>query len=193
LSCEKGTRQCAQCGRTAYATPSENKRGGLSCRRQEQQQQSTGQNACGIATTNAGCRRRGKERRHQRAEVSKDEREWGKKRFEDLDQRRMGRPVARTWSTDFLLREGLSREEIGKWLRNKPMLWQRRRKLLQVVTGTFPCGTVNKEFLAIDFKRTRDARSNYVERATVVAQEQYTSLLMGLQAVGVSGTLFVRS
>jgi hypothetical protein len=36
----------------------------------------------------------------------KDEREWGKKCFEDLDQRRMGRPVTRTWSTDFLLREG---------------------------------------------------------------------------------------
>jgi hypothetical protein len=35
---------------------------------------------------------------------------------------------------------------------------------------------VNKEFLAIEFKRTRDARSNYVERATAVAQEQYTSL-----------------
>jgi hypothetical protein len=34
----------------------------------------------------------------------KDEREWGKKCFEDLDQRRMGRPVTRTWFTDFLLR-----------------------------------------------------------------------------------------
>ncbi len=44
----------------------------------------------------------------------KDEREWGKKCFEDLDQRRMGRIVTRTWSTDFLLREGSSREEIGK-------------------------------------------------------------------------------
>ncbi len=44
--------------------------------------------------------------------------------------------------------------------------------------------TVNKEFLAIEFKRTPDARSNYVERATAVAQEQYKSLLTGLQAVG---------
>jgi hypothetical protein len=70
----------------------------------------------------------------------KDEREWGKKCFEDLDQRRMGRPATSTWSTDFLLREGLSREEIGKWLRNKSIPWQRRRRLLQVVTGTFPCG-----------------------------------------------------
>ena len=57
----------------------------------------------------------------------KDEREWGKKCFEDLDQRRMGRPATSTWSTDFLLREGLSREEIGKWLRNKSIPWQRRR------------------------------------------------------------------
>ena len=44
--------------------------------------------------------------------------------------------------------------------------------------------TVNKEFLAIEFKRTQDAGSNYVEKATAIAQEQYTSLLTGLQAVG---------
>jgi hypothetical protein len=44
--------------------------------------------------------------------------------------------------------------------------------------------TVNKELLAIEFKRTRDARSNYMGKAIAVAQEQYTSLLTGLQAVG---------
>ena len=81
----------------------------------------------------------------RRAEASKsgsfkDEREWGKKCFEDLDQRRMGRPATSTWSTDFLLREGSSREEIGKWLKNKSIPCQRRRRLLHVVTGTFPCG-----------------------------------------------------
>jgi ribonuclease HI len=59
----------------------------------------------------------------------KDERAWGRKCFEDLDQRRMGRPVTSTWSTDFLLREGSSREEIGKWLKNKSIPWQRRRRL----------------------------------------------------------------
>ena len=32
--------------------------------------------------------------------------------------------------------------------------------------------TVTKEFLAIEFKRTQDARSNYVEMATAVTQEQ---------------------
>jgi ribonuclease HI len=70
----------------------------------------------------------------------KNGQEWGKKCFEDLDQRRMGRPATHTWSTDFLLREGSSREEIGKWLKNKSVPWPRRRRLLQVVTGIFPCG-----------------------------------------------------
>ena len=40
-----------------------------------------------------------------------------------------------------------------------------------------------KEFLAIEFKRTQDARGNYVERAALVAQVQYKSLLTGLQLV----------
>jgi hypothetical protein len=70
----------------------------------------------------------------------KNGQEWGKKCFEDLDQRRIGRPATRTWSTDFLLREESSREETGKWLKNRTPPWQRRRRLLQVVTGTFPCG-----------------------------------------------------
>jgi hypothetical protein len=42
---------------------------------------------------------------------------------------------------------------------------------------------IKKELLTIEFKRTRDARSNYVEKAIAVTQEQYTSLLTGLQAV----------
>ena len=44
--------------------------------------------------------------------------------------------------------------------------------------------TVNKQFLAIEFKRTQDMRSNYAERATAVAQAQYSSLLESLRAVG---------
>jgi hypothetical protein len=43
---------------------------------------------------------------------------------------------------------------------------------------------LKSSLIAIEFKRTQDARSNYVERATAVAQEQYKSLLTGLQAVG---------
>ena len=83
----------------------------------------------------------------------KDDKEWGKKCFEDLDQRRMGRPATRTWSTDFLLREGSSREEIGKWLKNKSIPWQRRRRLLQVVTGTFPCG---QQMVKYGYKKTAE-------------------------------------
>ena len=75
----------------------------------------------------------------------KNGQEWGKKCFEDLDQRRMGRPATRTWSTDFLLREESSREERGKWLKNKSVPWRRRRRLLQVVTGTFPCGQQQRQ------------------------------------------------
>ncbi len=44
--------------------------------------------------------------------------------------------------------------------------------------------TINKELLAIELKRTRDARSSYVKKTIAVAQEQYTSLLTGFQAVG---------
>jgi len=56
-------------------------------------------------------------------------------------------------------------------------LWRRRLDGIGL-------GTATKKFLAIEFKRTQDARSNYVERATTVAQEQYKSLLTGLRAVG---------
>ena len=44
--------------------------------------------------------------------------------------------------------------------------------------------TVNKVFLAIEFKRTQDARSNCAEKAIEVAHKQYRSLLTGLQTVG---------
>ena len=54
--------------------------------------------------------------------------------------------------------------------------WRRRLDGIGLDTAT-------NQFLAIEFKRTQDARSNYVERATAVAQEQYRSLLTGLQAV----------
>jgi hypothetical protein len=43
---------------------------------------------------------------------------------------------------------------------------------------------VTKEFLATEFKRTQDMRSNHVDEITAVAQKQYKSLLMGLQAIG---------
>ena len=45
---------------------------------------------------------------------------------------------------------------------------------------------VTQEFLAIEFKRTQDMRSNHVDEITAVAQKKYKSLLMGLQAIGQS-------
>jgi hypothetical protein len=50
--------------------------------------------------------------------------------------------------------------------------WRRRLDGIGLDTAT-------KEFVVIGFKRRQDARSNYVERATAVAQEQYKSLLTG--------------
>ena len=52
-------------------------------------------------------------------------------------------------------------------------IWRRRLDGIGLDTAT-------KEFLAIEFKRTHDARSSYAERAIEVAQEQYRSLLTGL-------------
>ncbi len=60
-------------------------------------------------------------------------------------------------------------------------------------TSMYSPAEATKEFLAIEFKRTQDARNNYVERATAVAQEQYKSLLAGLQAVSQKTTSVVGS
>ena len=61
--------------------------------------------------------------------------------------------------------------------------WRRRLDGIGLDTSGVYLATTEC-FLAIEFKRTRDARSNNVERAPAVAQEQYKSLLTGLQAVG---------
>ena len=85
----------------------------------------------------------------------KDGQKWGKKCFEDLDQRRMGKPATRTWSMELLPREGSSREEIGKQIKNKSIPWHRRRRLLQVVTGTF---LVDSRCKSTDTEEQRHAR-----------------------------------
>ncbi len=95
---------------------------------------------CGIVITNAGCRRRRKELKRQRVGVSEIKGSGARNALRIWTRGEWGDRRQSTWSTDFLLREGSSREEIGKWLKNKSIPWQRRRRLLQVVTGTFPCG-----------------------------------------------------
>ena len=54
--------------------------------------------------------------------------------------RRCARPVSRTWTTDFLLRPRQSRMELHKWLTNKAIPWRRRRRLLQVISHSYPSG-----------------------------------------------------
>ena len=59
------------------------------------------------------------------------------------NQRRQGgrgEPAHRTWTVDFLLRPRQSRLEQHKWLRNSSIPYQRRRRLIQMVTNSFPCG-----------------------------------------------------
>ena len=43
----------------------------------------------------------------------KDEQTWGKQCFEDLEWRDLGEPATTTWSTDFLMRNDVSREELA--------------------------------------------------------------------------------
>ena len=49
-------------------------------------------------------------------------------------------PATTTWESEFLLREGLSREVMGKWMANEAVPWKRRRRWLQTIAGIFPCG-----------------------------------------------------
>ena len=140
----------------------------------------------------------------------KDEQTWGKECFEDLESRELGEPATTSWSTDFLVRVGESREELGKWLKNRAVPWKRRRRLIQVVTDTFPCGgwlhkigrraTAECELC----RRIKESSEGGVQgavptesighiqsagcagqsEAVTAAHNQYKSLLSGLQAVG---------
>jgi hypothetical protein len=50
-------------------------------------------------------------------------------------------PCPATQEADFLLRQGLSREVMGKWLVNAAVLGRRRRRLLQTIARMLPCAT----------------------------------------------------
>ena len=49
-------------------------------------------------------------------------------------------PATSSWTADFMTRKGESRECVHKWLKCKSIPWRRKRRLIQVLTGTFPCG-----------------------------------------------------
>jgi len=48
-------------------------------------------------------------------------------------------PVASTWTTNFLTREGEGRKAMGDWQTDKTISWKARRRLLQTNADTFPC------------------------------------------------------
>ena len=94
---------------------------------------------CGIVTTNAGCRHQRKERRLQRAGVSKMKGSGARSALKIWISEEWG-DVRRVLGVRTSSSEKDQAEKIGKLLKNKSIPWQRRRRLLQVVTGTFSCG-----------------------------------------------------
>ena len=48
-------------------------------------------------------------------------------------------PATTTCEADFVLRQGLSREVVGKWLANAAVPCTRRRRLLQTIARMLPC------------------------------------------------------
>ena len=65
------------------------------------------------------------------------------------------KPVHRTWTADFMLREGQSRSELGKWLRDSKIALQKRRRMLQVLTNSFPCGVFLHKIGKLESDRCR--------------------------------------
>jgi hypothetical protein len=66
---------------------------------------------------------------------------WAREIMEKLRTTPHSDPLTDTWTSDFLSREGEGREVVGEWLRDKTVPWQVQRRLMQVMTNSFPCGT----------------------------------------------------
>ena len=71
-----------------------------------------------------------------------NEDEWNEACMQWRRQAEVGQPASNTWTVDFLTREGESREYMGKWLANGGVAWKARRRLIQSITNSFPCGAV---------------------------------------------------
>jgi len=69
--------------------------------------------------------------------------------------RKAVKPVHRTWEADYILREGQSRLEQKKWLKDSKLNLQKRRWLLQVLTNSFPCGAVLHKMGKLDSDKCR--------------------------------------
>ena len=82
-----------------------------------------------------------------------DSERWSERCDEAIKRGDSGMSSTTTWAAGFLLRNGQSREVLGKWLTNREVPWKRRRRTLQVITGTFPCG---KELHKIKMRPTSE-------------------------------------
>ena len=69
-----------------------------------------------------------------------DEQAWQDVCMEAEKGKNGNRPITRTWTEDFMLRNNESREHIGTWLSNRSIPWSWRRRLMQVNAYCFPCG-----------------------------------------------------
>ena len=73
-----------------------------------------------------------------------EQEEWSLKEWQEAGRqaekdREASRPVAGTWTEDFMMRQNEG-EHVGKWLSNKSVPWTWRRRLIQANSFSFPCG-----------------------------------------------------
>ena len=70
-----------------------------------------------------------------------DAESWGRRCMLQLQvTENWNKAAATTWSADFLLREGESRECLGSWINSSAVHEAKKRRAKQIITCSFPCG-----------------------------------------------------
>jgi hypothetical protein len=98
-----------------------------------------------------------------------DSESWSKRCDEAIKQGDNGMPSTTTWAAGFLLRKGQSREALGKWLTNRAVPWKRRRRTLQVITETFPCGKWLHKIKKLPMRECEQCRKAWVAAGKIGA------------------------
>ena len=81
------------------------------------------------------------------SEVSQEDATWQKK------------PTLRTWTAEYLLRPEQSRKSLHKWLKNRQVPYRRRRRLLQVMSHSYPCGAFLRKMRRSSTSKCRVCRA----------------------------------
>ena len=55
------------------------------------------------------------------------------------------KPTLSTWTAEYLIRPGQNRKGLHKWLKNRRIPYGRRRRLLQIMSYSYPCGSFLKK------------------------------------------------